>query len=110
MNTKRIRKLATVAATAALTLQLFAGASLAAQPNASASGSTFGDFGGGGYAGFTTTFRYRDSSTASKIFMEAKVTGGASIVSSLLTATRGTKDVSSSCSIQASPLAVECSF
>ena len=71
MNTKRIGKLATVAASAALTLQLFAGASLAAVPNATSTGAVLGEVGGDGYAGFTSAFTFSDNNLA-KLYFEAK--------------------------------------
>ncbi len=109
MNTT-FRKLATVSATAAIALQLFAGASLAAKPTATATSTSYGTYGGDGNAGFTTTFTFDDTSTLSKLYLEARVTGGASIVPSLLNATRGTQNVTEDCSIQATPLAVTCVF
>ena len=78
MNTKRIGKLATVAASAALTLQLFAGVSSAAVPNATSSGAVLGDVAGDGWAGFTTSYTFSDNNIP-KLFLEIDITNGASV-------------------------------
>jgi hypothetical protein len=70
--------LATVAASAALALQLFAGASAAAVPNGTSSGDVLGEVGGDGYAGFTSAFRFQDNNLA-KLYFEADITNGASL-------------------------------
>jgi hypothetical protein len=75
---KQIRKLATVAATAALALQLFAGATLAAVPDADFEGQSY-DFAGTGWAGFATTLDYTDTSTLAKLYLEIDVSGASSI-------------------------------
>lgn len=108
VNTKQIRKLAMVGAAAALSLQLVAGTASAAVPNASATGQALGTFGGNGYAGFTQTFAYADSSTLSKLYLESDITGGASVVS--LAVTKNGQSAANACSVQASPLAVKCQF
>ena len=86
MITKRIGKLATVAASAALTLQLFAGASAAAVPNGSAEGTSSGTWGGDGWAAFTSSYHFADSSTLSKLYLEIDIDNAASLP--LFTATR----------------------
>ncbi|HET7829834.1 MAG TPA: hypothetical protein VFL03_09740, partial [Candidatus Limnocylindrales bacterium] len=78
MTTKRIRKLATVAATAALALQLFAGPASAAVPNATSSGSSLGAIGGDGWAGFTTSYTFQDNNIP-KLFLEIDIVNGASV-------------------------------
>ena len=103
MNTKRFRKPATVAATAALALQLFAGASLAAVPAGSSSGSVLGEVGGDGYAGFTTSFVFQDNNLA-KLYFEADISNGASVP--IFEATRGGRSVG--CSVTAS--VIKCEF
>ena len=103
MNTKRIGKLATVAASAALTLQLFAGASLAAVPAGTSAGSAAGDVGGDGYAGFTSTFTFQDNNLA-KLYFEADITNGASVP--VFVATRNGKSVN--CSVTAA--VIKCEF
>ena len=103
MTTKRIRKLATVAATAALALQLFAGTSLAAKPNATSSGQSF-DFAGSGWAGFSTTYNFLDNNIP-KLFVELDVKGASSI--GFVGATRNGNAVNA-CS--KSGLVVKCQF
>ena len=76
MTTKRIRKLATVAATAALALQLFAGTSLAAKPNATSNGAST-DFAGNGWAGFSTTYVFKDNNIP-RLYVELDVSGASS--------------------------------
>jgi hypothetical protein len=74
---KKIRKLAAVAATAALALQLFAGASSAAVPNATSVGGSY-DFGGNGDAGFWTSYSFVDNNL-SKLYLKIQITNGASL-------------------------------
>jgi hypothetical protein len=78
VTTKQIRKLATVAATAALAVQLFAGTTSAAVPNGSSTGSVLGEVGGDGYAGFTSSFTFSDNNLA-KLYFEADITNGDSV-------------------------------
>jgi len=85
-----------VAATAALTLQLFAGASSAAVPAGTSSGSALGEIGGDGYAGFRTAFTFQDNNLA-KLYFEAVITNGASVP--VFEATRSGKSVN--CSVTA---------
>ena len=100
---KQIRKLATVAATAALALQLFAGASSAAVPNGTSSGAVLGEIGGDGYAGFTTAFTFQDNNLA-KLYFEADITNGASVP--VFSATRNGDSVK--CSVTAA--VIKCEF
>jgi len=53
VNKHSFRKLATVGAAAALSLQLLAGVASAALPTAQVGGSSYGGYANGGYAGFT---------------------------------------------------------
>ena len=103
MNTKRIGKLATVVASAALTLQLFAGASLAAVPNGTSTGAVLGEVGGDGYAGFTSAFTFNDN-TLAKLYFEADITNGASVP--VFEATRNGK--AANCSVTAA--VIKCEF
>jgi len=89
VTTKQIRKLATVAATAALAVQLFAGTTSAAVPNGTSEGSVLGAVGGDGYAGFTTSFTFKDNNLA-KLFFEADIANGDSVP--IFSATRNGKD------------------
>jgi len=108
VNKHSFRKLATVGAATALTLQLLAGVASAALPTAQVSGSSYGGYANGGYAGFTATFKLTDSSTLSKLFLEADITGGTSVP--ILIATKNGAAVKG-CSVQTTPtLAVLCSF
>lgn len=79
MTTKRIRKLATVAATAALAVQLFAGTASAAVPNATSGGFSHGDFSGNGWAGFELSYDYLDGSTLSRLYLKIDIAGAAKI-------------------------------
>lgn len=106
MNKHSYRKLATVGAAAALSLQLVAGVASAAVPAGDASASTTYDFAGGGNAGFVTRFKF-NGSNLSKLYLNAPITGGAA-VPLLLVSKNGS--ASNACSVQASPLAVNCSF
>lgn len=81
MTTKRITKLATVAAAAALALQLFAGTSVAAVPNATASGTASDAWAGDGWAAFTASFHYADSSTLSKLYLEIDIDNASELIS-----------------------------
>lgn len=107
MNKTQFRKLATIGAAAALSLQLFAGAAAAAVPTASASGSSYGPYGGNGYAGFQTTFVYADSSTLAKLYLEADISNATAVT--VLTATKNNSPVSG-CSASASPFGIKCLF
>jgi hypothetical protein len=78
VTTKRIRKLATVAATAALAAQLFAGTTSAAVPNATSSGAALGAIGGDGWAGFTTSYTFQDNNIP-KLYLEIDIVNGASV-------------------------------
>ncbi len=74
MNTKHIRKLATVAATAALTLQLFAGASAAAVPNAAWGTVAVPEFySDGNNVAFFTTYSLTDSGHARQAVRRALI-------------------------------------
>ena len=75
MNTKRIGKLATVAASAALTLQLFAGASSAAVPNAHVDGAVLGYVGGDGWAGLHDYVHVHRHQHLAKLYLEIDVVG-----------------------------------
>ena len=87
MNTKRIGKLATVAASAALTLQLFAGASAAAVPNGSRRRAVVRNVGAATGGRRSRPLRLRtDSSTLSKLYLEIDIDNGASV--SLFAATK----------------------
>jgi len=109
VNRKRIGKLATVAASAALILQLFAGASLAAVPNASAEGDSSGTWGGDGWAGFTAEFHYADSSTLSKLYLEIDITNAAGVP--YFTATKNDANVNGCATTVSNPTAViKCTF
>jgi hypothetical protein len=76
-------------------------------PTAQVGGSSYGGYANGGYAGFTATFKLTDSSSLSKLFLEADITGGTSVP--ILIAKKNGADVNG-CSVQSSPLAVKCSF
>jgi hypothetical protein len=106
VNTKRIGKLATVAASAALTLQLFAGASLAAVPNGSSTGQSLGDVGGDGWAGFTTSLSYDDTSTLAKLYLEIDLTNSAGVP--YFVATKNGNSVANQCDVSAS--VILCTF
>jgi hypothetical protein len=106
VNKHSFRKLATVGAAAALSLQLVAGVASAAVPAGDASVATAYDFAGGGNAGFSTQFTF-NGNNLSKLFLSAPITGGAA-VPVLLVSKNG--NASNACSVQASPLAVNCSF
>jgi hypothetical protein len=109
VNTKQIRKLATVAATAALALQLFAGASSAAVPNGSAVGDSSGTWAGDGWAGFTADYHYADSSTLSKLYLEIDITNAAGVP--YFTATKNDANVNGCATTVSSPTAViKCTF
>jgi hypothetical protein len=100
---KQFRKLATVTATAALALQLFAGASSAAVPNATSTGAVLGQVGGDGYAGFTSALTFQDNNLA-KLYFEADIANGASVP--VFEATRNGK--AANCSVTAS--VIKCEF
>jgi hypothetical protein len=107
VNKQQFRRLATVGAAAALSLQLLAGVASAAVPSAQVGGSAYGSFTSGGYAGFSASYTLTDSGTLSKLYMEADITGGASVPVLLVT-----RDGASAkgCEVQATPLAVKCTF
>ena len=79
MNKHSFRKLATVGAAAALSLQLLSGVASAAVPNASSDGSTYGSFAGDGFAGFALSYHYADSSTLAKLYLKINIAGGEAI-------------------------------
>ena len=106
MNKHSFRKLATVGVGAALSLQLLAGVASAAVPAGDASVSTTYDFAGGGNGGFSTRFKF-NGNNLSKLYLDATITGGSSVPLLLVSKNGSTVN---SCSVQASPLAVKCSF
>jgi hypothetical protein len=94
-------------AAAAILAGQFATGVLAKVPEATATSTTFGDFGGNGDAGFSATLVYTAKSTASKVYLNVAITGGVSVP--LLSVTR--KDVpTDDCSVVSSPLAIRCLF
>lgn len=107
VNKQQFRKLATVSAAAALSLQLLAGVASAAVPTADASGSSYGAYGGNGNAGFQTTFVYGDGSTLSKLYLEADISNATDVV--ILEATKN-GDAVNGCSENASPFGIKCLF
>jgi hypothetical protein len=106
VNKHSFRKLATVGAAAALTLQLLAGVASAAVPNATSHGQSFGAVGGDGWAGFTTTLDYQDNSTLAKLYLDIQITNGASV--EFFSATKGTASVAKSCTVTAA--LIQCAF
>jgi hypothetical protein len=106
VNKQQFRKLATVGAAAALSLQLLAGVASAAVPTATSGGQSW-NFSGDGRAGFEATYSYGDSSTLSRLYLEADITNGAS--ARLESVTKNGNAVSG-CSVQSSPLAIKCLF
>jgi hypothetical protein len=116
VNKHSFRKLATVGAAAALSLQLLAGVASAAVPDADASVATAYNFANGGYAGFSTTLSYNDGSTLAKLYLEADITGASTTVDKpvpVLIATKNGNAVNG-CSVviaQTDPiLSVKCTF
>jgi len=107
VNKSQFRKLATVGAAAALTLQLLAGVASAAVPNATSHGESFGAVGGDGWAGFTTTLDYNDSSTLAKLYLKIQIENGGSV--EYFSATKGTQAVDKSCTTVTAAL-IECAF
>lgn len=106
MRTNLMRVVAAVAVAAILAGQ-FATAALAKVPEATATSTTFGDFGGNGDAGFSATLQYTAKSTASKVYLNVAITGGVSVP--LLSVTR--KGVpTDDCVVVSSPLAIRCLF
>lgn len=106
MRTNVMRVVAAVAAAAILAGQ-FATGVLAKVPEATATSTTFGDFGGNGNAGFSATLEYTAKSTASKVYLNVAITGGESVP--LLSVTR--KGVpTDDCSVVSSPLGIRCLF
>jgi hypothetical protein len=79
VNKQQFRKLATVGAAAALSLQLLAGVASAAVPNATSGGFTYGSFAGDGWAGFSLSYDYSDSSTLAKLYLKIEIAGGEAI-------------------------------
>ena len=80
---------------------------MAARPDATATSLTYGDFGGNGHAGFSTTLAYEAKSTASKVYLNAPITGGTGVP--LLSVTRNGSAVDA-CEVVADPLAIRCEF
>jgi len=107
VNRIHLKRLGSAFAAVAL-VALSVGSVSAAVPNASATGFSYGDFGGNGYAGFSETFTLTDSSTLSKLYLESDIVGGASVP--VLSATLNGSSVANACSVQASPLSVKCLF
>ena len=106
MNKQQFRKLAIVGAAAALSLQLLAGAASAAVPNATSHGQSFGSVGGDGWAGFTTTLDYNDTSTLAKLYLDIQITNGASVP--YFSAMKGTQAVDKFCTVTAA--LIQCAF
>jgi hypothetical protein len=109
VNKHSFRKLATVGAAAALSLQLLAGVASAAQP---AADNSFDAqplvYTTGNDVGFVSTFTLRDSSTLAKLYGKFVVTGASAVT---LTATAGGRDVTSSCPLAAgSSFRYDCTF
>jgi len=106
VNRKHFRRLATVSAAAALSLQLLAGAASAAVPTATSDGSSLGNFAGDGWAGFSMSYDYHDSSTLSKLYLEIDISGASAIQQFDITRTGA--NVARSCA--QSPTVITCSF
>jgi hypothetical protein len=106
VNKQQFRRLATVGAAAALSLQLLAGVASAAVPNASSDGRSW-NYSGDGRAGFEASYLYDDSSTLARLYLEADITNGTS--ARVESVTRNGNPVSG-CSVQSSPLAIKCLF
>ena len=106
MRTNLMRVVAAVAVAAILAGQ-FATAALAKVPEATATSTTFGDFGGNGDAGFSATLQYTAKSTASKVYLNVAITGGVS-VPLLSVARKGVP--TDDCVVVSSPLAIRCLF
>src|SRR5829696_6882061 len=82
---KQFRKLATLGAAVALSLQLLAGVANAAVPEADSDTVALPDaYSPGTSVGFLSTYLYKDSSTLSKLVGQLTVTGG-SVVSFAVT-------------------------
>ena len=107
MNTKYIRKLAAVAATAALALQLFAGATLAAVPNATSVGQSY-DFSGDVDAGFRTSYSFADNNLP-KLYLKIQITNGASLSYLNVTKDGATLNAKTACPT-ATGSAIQCLF
>jgi hypothetical protein len=75
----RMARLATGVATAALLATALAVPATAAVPAATSGGSTYGQFGGDGYAGFSLDYTLTDTSTLAKLFLEVDISGAASV-------------------------------
>lgn len=104
MNKHHFRKLATIGATGALALQLFAGTTAAAVPNAGSDGFAYGDFAGDGWAGFSMSYSYDDSSTLAKLYLEIDISGATAVKQFELT--RGSTAIRG-CSVSASVIKCE---
>jgi hypothetical protein len=106
VNTRHIRKLATVAATAALTLQLFAGTSSAAVPNAVwgtvAEPIQYSE----GNVAFFATYSLTDSGTLARLYADLDLTGAATAT---VSATKNGSPVAKACT-PATGTSFDCSF
>jgi hypothetical protein len=107
VNTKYIRKLATVTATAALTLQLFAGTSSAAVPNAVHDTVAVPEFySDGTNVAFFATYSLTDSGTLAKLFGDFTVSGASAVT---ISATKNGGTVARACGLVSANL-YECVF
>jgi hypothetical protein len=109
VNKQQFRKLATVGAAAALSLQLLAGVASAAVPSADSFGESFGSYGGDGWAGFSTSLSYTDSSTLAKLYLEVDVTGGDAVKYFSVTK-EGGPIAGNPCSYSSAPITIKCLF